>query len=445
MKNRILYLIQIIIYFSLLSSGVFLYAQDDDDIEISQKEESAGSFYSQMKFVPDISLILDLSGVYRNLQDDQNEGLLIPGLTHAHSTEAGSHSHEALNAHRGFNLNYGELVFYAAVDPYFELFAVFHASAEGVEIEEAYAETSALPFGLKVKMGKFLSSFGRINSQHAHDWDFVDQPLIYNAFLGDHGILELGTQVSWLAPMDLYLLVGYELLKGENEHSFGNEGYIDKNYYFNIEDSKIPNLQTVFIKSSFDIGDLTVLYGLSGAFGRTRSSHNILLEGGHGLKARTVILGGDLTLKYFIDSYRYISLQGEYIYRNMHGYNYNVEAIETEKKYLKKKQTGSYAQIIAKPFRRFRFGARFGLIHINRVKIGLVNQHKPENLYRISGMADFIPSEFTRIRIQYNYDRTRYKEREIEDFDYSLYANKRNHEIIVQCNFAIGKHGAHSF
>jgi hypothetical protein len=57
-------------------------------------------------------------------------------------------------------------------------------------------------------------------------------------------------------------------------------------------------------------------------------------------------------------------------------------------------------------------------------------------MYKYSAMIDFLPSEFSRIRLQYNYDRSLFT----EDLK-----RKPNNEIILQFNLAIGAHGAHGF
>ena len=81
--------------------------------------------------------------------------------------------------------------------------------------------TRSLPWGFQLKGGKFRSSIGRLNVQHPHVWDFADAPLVNRAFFGSDGLVEVGAQMNWLAPTPFYLLLGAELLQGENEASFG--------------------------------------------------------------------------------------------------------------------------------------------------------------------------------------------------------------------------------
>ena len=54
-------------------------------------------------------------------------------------------------------------------------------------------------------------------------------------------------------------------------------------------------------------------------------------------------------------------------------------------------------------------------------------------------MVEFNPTEFSRIRLQYNYDRTRYA---FEDTQWTV---TPVHELSLQVNLAIGAHGAHAF
>lgn len=62
-----------------------------------------------------------------------------------------------------FTLNYAELTLGASVDNYFDLLGVFHISTEEIEIEEAYATTTDLPYHIRAKIGRFKSDFGYLN------------------------------------------------------------------------------------------------------------------------------------------------------------------------------------------------------------------------------------------------------------------------------------------
>jgi len=422
---------------SLFIFGILLFFSAPAFCRDSTENKSANtSPFSQVKFLPDISFITDVSGLFRTIEDEEFASMEIPGFIHGGSGEEHGHSHAPANGKTGFNFNYAELALYSVVDPYFELTGIFHLSLEGFEIEEAFFNTTCLPSGFSIKAGKFLSSFGRLNSQHAHSWNFADQPLVYNALLGHHGIDEVGAQISWLAPMNFYLLCGTEVLMGANENSFGNEGFHDANDRYEVKDAKGPNLYTGFIKTSFDVNNYTIYAGFSGAYGGSRINHGLDAAGGHAVFAETWLLGADITQKWYVDSYRYVSLQAEYIYRIMDGDHYHVESDSvTEKTSLLKKQSGLYGELIIKPFRRWKIGMRGDLLPMNRVELSKIDQELPDNMYKVSAMMDCMPSEFSLFRLQYNYDRSKYFEEKL----------KTNHEIMLQANISIGAHGAHAF
>jgi hypothetical protein len=126
-------------------------------------QSSEGSAFDQSKFVPDIALILDVSGVARDLADQKYHMLTFPGFSFPFLSQPSS---SGLNANRGMNFNYGELSLYSVVDPYFDLFAVIDLAPESAGLEEAYFTTRKLPYGFQIKVGKFLASFGRVNEQH---------------------------------------------------------------------------------------------------------------------------------------------------------------------------------------------------------------------------------------------------------------------------------------
>ncbi len=380
--------------------------------------------FRQTAFLPDIAFIVDTSLVGRNRKDEEYKELEIPELFHTHK-EGG---HAGLNEKRGFNLNYGELYLYAPVDPYFDLYATIPFSEEGSKLEEAYAVTRGLPFGFQLKVGKFRSSFGRLNAQHPHAWDFATQPLINKVFLGEDGLVEKGIGINWLAPTPFYLLFGAEVLQGENEQSFNYKGFKIDN--FEIEDRSVPNLYVGYVKTSFDIGNLSLLTGFSYAQGKHREA-----EDHEGLDAKTKLYGFDLTARYQIDSIRYISLQGEYMYRDQKGKKYEFNNSQLETKGITKKQGGFYLQLVGRINKQWRVGIQYNLINKNTVKEDGTKEDLPKNLPAYYAMVEYGPTEFSRIRLQFGENRAFYKDG----------VRKPVKEVILQFNFAIGAHGAHPF
>jgi hypothetical protein len=83
---------------------------------------------------------------------------------------------------------------------------------------------------------------------------------------------------------------------------------------------------------------------------------------------------------------------------------------------------------------RWRLGARYdvlGLFKDDYILSG-TDQDFGKNPWRVSGMLEFNPTEFSRIRLQYNHDR-------------SARDGKTNQEWFLQFIMGIGAHGAHPF
>lgn len=103
----------------------------------------------------------------------------------------------------GFRLRELELGIQSEVDPSARLDAFIGFPGAGltgghlqVEVEEAYATLTQLPWGLAARGGKFLANFGRLNLIHAPEIDQVTKPLALEGFLGDEGLNSVGAEVS---------------------------------------------------------------------------------------------------------------------------------------------------------------------------------------------------------------------------------------------------------
>jgi hypothetical protein len=157
--------------------------------EIKKEAKASGLFGGSAMSNPNISMVLNTYAYSSNLTTDELKNRGISGYTT-----------EGINRRNGFNLDAAEFAFYAPVDPYFNLYATIPVTEDGAEVEEAYFVTTCLPTGHQIKAGKFKSSFGRLNGQHSHAWDFVDAPLPYRAFIGDEGFSEKGVQYMDCTP-----------------------------------------------------------------------------------------------------------------------------------------------------------------------------------------------------------------------------------------------------
>lgn len=399
--------------------------------------------FNQSKFIPDISLILDASFVNRNVADDEITHLEVPGITHGligtHSEDGVTHSSN--NANNGFNLNYAELVISSSVDPFFTMDGIFHYSEYGTEIDELFFTSTALGNGARIKGGKFNSNFGYINESHHHAYDFTDMPLVYESFLGKHGINEKGLQLQWTAPTSTYLMIGAEVLQGENEKMFGNKtiGFTEDGSISKYDTA--PSLYIAYLKTSFDIDNTTVLAGLSYAKGSTRIDYSDDEENPYAISGDSTLYGIDLTIKHYFDSYSYLSLQSEFLGRKIEGTLYSaidtsVEPYTFTSQDMTKEQSGIYTQLIYAKDKNWKMGLRYETILQNDVILDGANSNEPNNLDKYSAMIEYNTSEFARFRLQYNRNNALYD----EDGE-----QQHINTIILQANISIGAHAAHSF
>jgi len=395
--------------------------------------------FSESKFVPDISLVLDASYVDRNVKDDEVGHLELDGIAHGllGSHAHGEHAHSSNNANNGFNINYAELVLSSSVDPFFEMDGVFHFSESSVEIEEAYITSTALDYGLRSRIGKFNSNFGYLNEQHHHYYDFNDMPLVYEGFLGMHGINEKGIQLQYTAPTDFYLMAGIEILNGENEQMFGNATIGDVEAPI-AEGEDGSTLTIAYVKTAFDIGDTAVLTGLSYADGVSRIDHSEDEESPHAFAGDSTLYGFDFVAKHYFDSYSFIKLQGEVLHRKLKGKQINLDENLTvlSQVDLTKEQTGAYAQLIYAPNKTWAMGVRYDTIFKNDVIANGSNKNKPDDYAKYSIMSEYKTSEFARFRLQYNRN---------ESFTNEDGQRVDVNTVILSANISIGAHGAHSF
>ncbi|MBT5935132.1 MAG: hypothetical protein HOG88_07305 [Sulfurimonas sp.] len=400
--------------------------------------------FDQSQYVPDISAILDFSFVNNSVKNDEIGHLELPGIAHGLLGEHtdGDTTHATYNAKQGFNLNYVEMILSSNVDPFLSMDAVFHFSQHGVEIEEAYFTSTALGNGLRARGGKILSNFGYLNAQHHHYWDFGDMPLVYEAFLGTHGINELGAQLQWTAPTPFYLMAGFEVLQGENEMMFGNATIGD------VEDPIVkgvdaPSLMVGYVKTSFDIGDTTIFGGVSYAQGSSMVDHSTDEEGPHVFSGDSKLYGADLVVLHSFNSYSSIKWQSEWLSREMDGTQYNLDVNATVPVLaLNKKQSGLYSQLIYTHNQNWKMGLRYDTIYQNDIeKSAGDDSFAPTDLNKYSGMVEYHTSEFARFRLQYNHNDAMYGE---ED-DNGVQHKQSVDTIMLQANIAIGAHSAHSF
>ena len=337
----------------------------------------------------------------------------------------------------GFSLRNAEIALDGAVDPYFKGFAnivlkLDNDNQTSIELEEAYLLSTALPANLQVKAGQFFANFGRVNPQHPHQWSFVDQPIIIGRAFGPDGLRSIGAQGSWLVPVPFFteLTLGVFDGQGGTSHSFRNQGAPDALGVDRFHGRATTNrgirgagdlLFVPRLASSFDLTDeQTLVVGASAAFGPNDTG------GGNA----TQIYGADVYWKWKPSNadagFPFVSWQTEVLYERYEagadlGASLPAETLQ---------DWGGYSQILWGFKPRWVVGLRGEYASGNHGAFDSEDVFRGER-ERVSPGITFYPSEFSKIRLQYNYDHG------------ALFGEA--HSIWLQLEFLLGAHGAHKF
>ena len=381
---------------------------------------------SASAFNPAISLIL--AGNYSNLSQDP-EDYAIQGFIPA--------GEEIGPGDRSFNLGETELTIAANIDPYFmgSMTAAITPENE-IEVEEAYFRTLALPYGLTVKGGQFFSSVGYLNEIHAHAWDFTDQPLVYQAFLGGQMAVQ-GLQTKWVAPLDVLVELGVETGNGDYYPGtrLSRNGLNGVNAYGHV---------------GGDIGDSVAWRaGVSYVYLDAQDyEYDDLNAAGEDVtnvfSGTTRMWIADAKMKWTPTGdtkRRYFELQGEFMQRDQDGDLGYIDSVGELDGSYDADQYGWYLQGVFQFLPRWRFGARYDYLDSGDTEIGLVNDGTlsaddfsillPGTPKRTTVMFDWSPSEFSRLRAQYAWDEAS--------------AGPTDEQFFLQYIHSLGAHGAHKF
>jgi hypothetical protein len=378
-------------------------------------------------FNPDIALVL--GGTLSNLSRDPARYRLQGFIPSGGEVGPGK---------RSFNLGESELTLSANVDPLFAGHLTFALSAENeASVEEAWVQTRALSNGVNFKAGRFLSSVGYLNNQHAHTWDFVDAPLAYQAFFGGQYRPD-GIQAKWLLAADRFVELGMELGNGasfpgsaRNKNGFG--------------------AGTVFAHAGDDIGNSgSWRAGLS--YLRTSATERAYEDTIPAGASTTNAFGGKSSIWIADAIYKWapngnstqqnFKLQGEYFRRKESGtlaLDRTGESPASDR--YASTQSGWYLQGIYQFMPNWRTGLRYDRLSSGRQSIGLVDHAIfSEDSFPIlaayapskaSLMLDYSPSEFSRLRLQLARDKSS--------------PGVVDNQIFLQYIMSLGTHAAHAF
>jgi len=351
---------------------------------------------------PALSIILDGTfGYYgRNAGDFPALGLPVAG-------------DDPSDARQGFNIQELEIAAQSAIDPYLEG-AVFLTipNLEGIEVEEAYLVTTALPGNLQVKAGTFRSQLGRNNTQHLHLQNFTRRPLMTALMFGGDGFRGPGAQLSVLLPTPWFATLYGEAFGISAPEApagvltFGGGGRLGP---ANLTYSAV-------LEQFFELGESTSI--LLAANVATGKAYDCLgtspCDPTMVASPRSTLYGGDLFFKWKPPNTAatYASLQWttEYFARSLAGGG-PTEGV-------------AYTEPVLQIARRFYLGARFDVT-------GLPAGPNLPRRYGYAGSLTFAPSEFSRFR---------------------LYAQELTGSgvpsttvVFLQAEYSMGAHGAHPF
>jgi len=388
---------------------------------------------------------------------------------------------------RGFTVQGVEMNLRGAVDPYLRGNAniLFSIDAEGesyVELEEAWLESVSLPGNLQVRAGQLMTEFGRVNTLHPHAWGFVDSPLVNARLLGADGLRNPGARVSWLLPVPFYseLFLGVQDSHGENASSFRSSGHshggeevegLPFGYRHSDNDRGVQHVTDLLFTPryamSFDLTDAqTLLLGASAAIGPNSS--------GSAGDTMTRIYGVDLYWKWKSPrshgGFPFVSFQTEAMCRQYElglfdwdedgnlgdgdGNGFVDEGVVADPTGLTPAvlnpetvtDYGFYSELLYGFQKGWVAGLRYdyvsgeaagyeraGLLLADNAGGGtpLGRDPRRDRRWRVSPNLTWYPSEFSKIRLQYNYD----DRRELGE----------DHSVWLQFEFLLGAHAAHKF
>jgi hypothetical protein len=294
-------------------------------------------------------------------------------------------------------LQEAELALEAFIDPYAKGKFFISMGPDRIDVEEGYAQFVALPWGITAKAGKTKATFGKANTWHTHVRPWVDQPLMVTHFLGAEGLADVGVSVSKDIPnpFNAFIEATGEVYSGNVDQAFGRVNQNDLFY----------NAHLKFFRDITENSNVEV--GTSWARG-TLPPTSAGLDAGHNRLSAV-----DVTYRWKPLSR---SIYNSFIAR--------FEGLANRRGDFDRTLYGYYASGDYQLAQRWFTGVR--LDYADRI-VGLDRF----NDRALSATLTFWPSEFSQLRGQLR--RTK------------LGDGPTFNEVLLQLQFSIGAHGAHTF
>jgi hypothetical protein len=302
----------------------------------------------------------------------------------------------AIASGKGLRVQEIEGQFTAAVDPYFFANIVFTSEAgEPLQPEEAWVTTLNLP-RVSLKMGKFLTNFGKNNLIHTHAQPLIDKPLVNQLIFGEEAFNSVGVQADLLIPLPWYMNLSVAGVSAKTTDTFKA-----------VKEENLANVSR--LENLWDLTDSTTLgFGVSYAFGNNFASKT------------SQFLGADLTLKY-------VSPRG----RGNFALIWTNEFIQGWRPGLLtltapdwEKGAGAYSTLMARVHPQFWIGGRFDHVSLTSSE---TTKQTAENI-----ILAYVPTEFSTVRLQTGMNQETGRE-------------GSNWQALLQLNVTIGSHPAHAY
>jgi hypothetical protein len=342
---------------------------------------------------------------------------------------------------RGFSLRNAELAVDGAVDPYFKGFGNIVLKLDknnetAIELEEAFLLSTSLPANLQLKAGQFFAAFGRQNPQHPHTWAFVDDPIILTRAFGPEGLRSVGAQISWLVPVPFYTEAFLGILDGQGgtAFSFRNPGDPDSFGVNRVHgratfDRVMAGPQDLVyvprLVSSFELTDQqTLVLGTSGAFGPNET----------GPHSRSEVYGVDAYWKWkpanASEGFPFVSFQTEALFSRFGAAADPTATVPGPLAAENLHDWGFYSQVLWGFHPHWVAGLRGEYASGDTGAFDAFDVFRGQRT-RISPDMTWYISEFSKLRLQYNYDHGEF------------FGDQ--HSVWLQMEFLLGAHGAHKF
>jgi hypothetical protein len=292
----------------------------------------------------------------------------------------------------GLNLQEAEMQFASDVDPYWRFVGTFSISQSSDPAAATYTPkwgispeevyAESIDFNtFTLRVGKFKAALGKHNQLHSHAFPFIDAPLQNTELLADEGLNDAGVSVSTLLPTSWFSEFTLQAFNGQSD---------DDPYFMSSSPGNFVGV--AHFKNLWDLSEeLTGEFGLSAA------------SGGNSLGSSTNFYGADLTFKWRKSLERAAIWATEYLQRDLGA----------------DRGQGIASWVQCQLTRRWWIEARGEYLTASSIK------------RKQSFAVAFDPSEFSEIRAQYDH---------LNDL-----GQKDEHRAMLQFNYTIGAHPAHSY